>query len=499
MALVVADRIKETTTTTGTGAISLAGAADNFAAFSSVLSDGDTTYYCIVDDTNLDYEVGLGTYASGTNTLARTTILDSSNAGSAVNLGSGTKDIFVTYPADKAVYVGSNVSDLTNDAGYLTSSSSLNASNINSGTIGDAYLPATISSNITGSSASCTGNAASASTVAITATGSSVFHRMVFTDDNNTTTTTGNLYKDSASNFYYNPSSNTLYATTFAGNLSGNATNATTASNANDVYVALGTSNIAYNLIYDSTSTAGYKNLYKNSAKLYYNPSQEFFAAVANSYFGQSSSNFVRINSSTSTGILEFNNDTCTYRYGSTSAAVRYEFGSGTIRYIMQQYIFRPYNNGDASLGEWNTRWNYIYLINSPIVSSDERNKEQITDLDEAEKRVAVKAKALLKKYKLKKEVAEFGVEAKWHVGIIAQELRDAFISEGLNPLDYNLIGHKEWWENEVYYLPDENYPDGRTEKVTYYSAAEAPEGSVHRDEYSVVYEELLAFIVASL
>lgn len=119
MALVLADRVKETTSTTGTGALSLGGAETNFASFSSVLSDTDTTYYCIVDDGNADYEVGLGTYASGTNTLARTTILASSNAGSVVNLGAGTKSIFITYPAGKSVRVGSNVSDLTNDAGYF--------------------------------------------------------------------------------------------------------------------------------------------------------------------------------------------------------------------------------------------------------------------------------------------------------------------------------------------------------------------------------------------
>lgn len=108
MALVVADRVKETTTTTGTGAISLGGAADNFATFSSALSDGDTTYYAIVDENNSEYEVGLGTYASSGNTLARTTVLDSSNSGSAVDLASGSKDVFITYPADKSVKLDAN-------------------------------------------------------------------------------------------------------------------------------------------------------------------------------------------------------------------------------------------------------------------------------------------------------------------------------------------------------------------------------------------------------
>ena len=108
MALVVADRVKETTTSTGTGAITLAGAQANFVAFSAVLSDGDTTFYAIVDDNNLAWEVGVGTYASAGNTVTRTTVLASSNAGSAVNLQAGTKDVFVTNPATQAVYLDAN-------------------------------------------------------------------------------------------------------------------------------------------------------------------------------------------------------------------------------------------------------------------------------------------------------------------------------------------------------------------------------------------------------
>ena len=103
MAFVIKDRVKETTTTTGTGAVSLGGASSNFVTFSSVLSDGDTTYYAIVDSGNTDFEVGLGTYASSGNTIARTTILSSSNSDAVVDLQSGSKFIFCAFPADKAV------------------------------------------------------------------------------------------------------------------------------------------------------------------------------------------------------------------------------------------------------------------------------------------------------------------------------------------------------------------------------------------------------------
>ena len=102
MALIVADRVKEVTTTTGTGTYTLGGAVDGFQAFSAVAVDTDTVYYAITDDT--DWEVGIGTIGGTQTTLARTTILSSSNAGSAVNWGAGTKNIFLTYPAEKAVY-----------------------------------------------------------------------------------------------------------------------------------------------------------------------------------------------------------------------------------------------------------------------------------------------------------------------------------------------------------------------------------------------------------
>lgn len=102
MALVVKDRVKETTTTTSTGTYTLAGAVTGFQAF-SVIGDGNTTYYSITDGT--DWEVGIGTYTASGTTLSRDTILESSNSGNAVNWGAGTKDIFVTYPAERSMYV----------------------------------------------------------------------------------------------------------------------------------------------------------------------------------------------------------------------------------------------------------------------------------------------------------------------------------------------------------------------------------------------------------
>lgn len=102
MALVLKDRVKETTTTTGTGTVTLAGAVSGFQSF-SVIGNGNTTYYAIVDQATGAWEVGLGTYTATGTTLARTTILESSNAGAAVNFGAGSKEVFVTYPGEKAL------------------------------------------------------------------------------------------------------------------------------------------------------------------------------------------------------------------------------------------------------------------------------------------------------------------------------------------------------------------------------------------------------------
>ena len=102
MAFVIADRVRETTTTTGTGTITLAGAVTNFETFAANLSNADTTYYAIVDNTNSDFEVGVGTFTSSGTTLARS-VIASSNSNNLVNFGAGTKDVFITVPASKIV------------------------------------------------------------------------------------------------------------------------------------------------------------------------------------------------------------------------------------------------------------------------------------------------------------------------------------------------------------------------------------------------------------
>ena len=105
MALVLDDRVKETSTTTGTGTLDLSGAVSGFQTFVAGVGNGNTTYYAIVNRDEAEWETGVGTVTdASTDTLARTTVIASSNSDSAVNFSAGTKDVFTTLPASKAVY-----------------------------------------------------------------------------------------------------------------------------------------------------------------------------------------------------------------------------------------------------------------------------------------------------------------------------------------------------------------------------------------------------------
>jgi len=114
MAFVINDRVKETTTTTGTGAFALGGAVQGFETFGTGIGNSNTTYYAIFNPGTSEFEVGLGTLDGSSANIARTTVISSSNSDNAVDFSAGTKDIFCTLPASKAVV--KDASDNTNFA-----------------------------------------------------------------------------------------------------------------------------------------------------------------------------------------------------------------------------------------------------------------------------------------------------------------------------------------------------------------------------------------------
>ena len=144
MAFVLADRVKETTTTAGTGAVTLLGASTGYQSF-AVIGNANTTYYTIASQTGSEWEVGIGTYASSGTTLARTAVISSSNSGSLVNFSAGTKDVFVTYPASfTSNAIGGGVGAVMLNADTATASGTI-ATGQNGFTVG----PLTINGGVT--------------------------------------------------------------------------------------------------------------------------------------------------------------------------------------------------------------------------------------------------------------------------------------------------------------------------------------------------------------
>lgn len=148
MALVLADRVKESCTAPGIGTVTLLGAATGYVSF-AVIGNGNTTYYCIADQGGNNWEVGIGTYTSSGTTLSRDTVLSNSAGTTAkINFSSGTQDVFVTYPSGRAVFnVGSGT---TSDTGaiYINKTTVSQNTTLNSGENGFSVGPITVASGV---------------------------------------------------------------------------------------------------------------------------------------------------------------------------------------------------------------------------------------------------------------------------------------------------------------------------------------------------------------
>ena len=120
MALVINNRVRELTSTTGTGAVTLGGAVGGFQTFAAGIGNSNTTYYAISLNTANEWEVGLGTLNGDSSTLTRTTVLESSNGDAAVDFSAGSKEIFCTLPAEKAVYLDASGDPVGVSGGQIT-------------------------------------------------------------------------------------------------------------------------------------------------------------------------------------------------------------------------------------------------------------------------------------------------------------------------------------------------------------------------------------------
>ena len=181
---------------------------------------------------------------------------------------------------------------------------------------------------------------------------------------------------------------------------------------------------------------------------------------------------------------------------GSANTGVRFNY-AGIDTIAPWNVSTNAVTNGATSLGYSNALFDDIYASNNQIQGSDRNMKQDIEELTEAEQRVAVAAKSLLRKFRWKSAVAKKGDDARIHFGIIAQDLQAAFEAEGLDAGRYGMFISTTWWETSETYTDDEGIEQTRT--ITYNTAEEAPEGAVERTRLGVRYSELLAFIIAAI
>jgi hypothetical protein len=160
---------------------------------------------------------------------------------------------------------------------------------------------------------------------------------------------------------------------------------------------------------------------------------------------------------------------------------------TGTNRLVFDGNQLYPSNDNGVALGFSANRWTVVYATTGTINTSDENQKQDITSLDDAEKRVAIAIKSLIKKYRFKDAVAKKGDSARIHVGVVAQEVQAAFVAEGLDPARYALFCSDTWYE-----------VDGKAAEPATPYTAETP-NAVEVTQLGLRYEELLAFVIAAM
>jgi hypothetical protein len=193
---------------------------------------------------------------------------------------------------------------------------------------------------------------------------------------------------------------------------------------------------------------------------------------------------------------------------GSTVGSTGY-LGFGTNK-VTPSTSYGAARDNAIDLGSAESRFDDVFATNGTIQTSDVNEKQDVAELDEAEKRVATAAKGLIRKFRWKDSVAEKGDDARIHVGVIAQDLAVAFMAEGLDPGRYGMFISSTWWEADevvpaVQEVLDEEgnviveaQPE-YTKTNTYQTAEEAPAGAIERTRLGVRYNQLLAFIIGAM
>lgn len=201
----------------------------------------------------------------------------------------------------------------------------------------------------------------------------------------------------------------------------------------------------------------------------------------------------------TGNGFLSTTSGAGSYNFTATNESIYGSSGivtisvGGTARVNFTTSDLLPNTDNSLGLGSGARRWTAVYAVNGTIQTSDANSKQDIADLDDAEKRVAERIKGLIKKFRFKDAVATKGNAARIHVGVIAQEVRDAFTAEGIDADRYGMFCSDTWWEREEnVYLPF----NGETirEMVAYKTPVE---GATEVTRLGVRYDELLAFVIA--
>lgn len=181
--------------------------------------------------------------------------------------------------------------------------------------------------------------------------------------------------------------------------------------------------------------------------------------------------------------------------FGGTNFITLATGGVSRIDLNASEFTPSPGRDNQISAGSSTSRYSVVYAATGTINTSDANAKQDIADLDDTENRVAVRIKGLIKKFRMKDAVAEKGDAARIHVGVIAQEVRDAFIAEGLDPTRYALFCSDTWWEREEMV----EYPPTKEMCMTKKIYKEPTEGATEITRLGVRYDELLAFVIAAM